>query len=38
MVAIWPLAGEGEVFGKEVAGRSRKILQNLTIASAEKVS
>jgi len=38
ILAIWPRAGEGEVFGKEVVGRSRKILQNLTIASVEKVS
>jgi len=36
--AIWPLAGEGEVVGREVVSRSRKILQNLTIASVEKVS
>jgi len=35
---MWPLAGEGEVVGNEVVGRSRKILQNLTIASVEKVS
>ena len=26
IVAIWTLAGEGEVFGKEVVSRSRKIL------------
>ena len=38
IIAIWPLSGEGEVFGKGVVGRSRKILQNLTIASEEKVS
>ena len=38
MVAIWTVAGEGEVFGKEVVGRSGKILQNLTIASVKKVS
>ena len=31
MVAIWTLAGEGEVFGKEVVSRSRKILPNLRI-------
>jgi hypothetical protein len=35
---MWPLTGEGEVVGKEVVGRSRKILQNLTIAAVEKVS
>ena len=29
IVAIWTLAGEGEVFGKEVVSRSRKILPNL---------
>jgi hypothetical protein len=38
MVAIWTLAGEGELFGEEVASRSRKILPNLLIPSAEKVS
>jgi hypothetical protein len=38
MVAIWTLAGEGEVFGKEVVSRSRKILPNLLIPSVEKVS
>ena len=38
MVAIWTLAGEGEVFGKEVVSRSGKILPNLTIPSVEKVS
>jgi len=38
MVAIWTLAGEGELFGKEVLSRSRKILPNLLISSAEKVS
>jgi hypothetical protein len=38
IVAIWTLAGEGEVFGKEVFSRSRKILSNLTIPSVEKVS
>jgi hypothetical protein len=37
MAAIWTLAGEGEVFGKEVVNRSRKILPNLLIPSAEKV-
>ena len=31
IVAIWTLAGEGEVFGKEVASRSRDILQKFTI-------
>ena len=36
MVAIWTLAGEGEVFGKEVVSRSRKILPNLLISSTEK--
>jgi len=38
IVAIWILAGEGEVFGKEVFSRSRKILPNLTRPSVEKVS
>ena len=38
IVAIWTLAGEGEVFGKEVVSRSRKILPKLTIPSGEKVS
>jgi hypothetical protein len=37
-IAIWTLAGEGEVFGKKVVSRSRKILPNLTIPSVEKVS
>jgi len=36
MVAIWTLAGEGEVFGKEVVSRARKILPNLLISSVEK--
>jgi hypothetical protein len=31
IVAIWTFAGEGEVFGKEVFSRSRRILPNLTI-------
>jgi hypothetical protein len=38
IVAIWTLAGECEVFGKEVFSRSRKILPNLLISSVEKVS
>jgi len=38
IVAIWTLAGEGEVFGKEVSSRSRRILLNFTIPSVEKVS
>ena len=38
IVAIWTLAGEGELFGKEVVRRSRKILPNLLIPSVEKVS
>ena len=29
LVAVLTLAGEGEVFGKEVVSRSRKILSNL---------
>ena len=37
ILAIWTLAGEGEVFGKEVGSRSGKILQNLRIPSVEKV-
>jgi hypothetical protein len=31
IVAIWTLAGEGEVFRKEVVSRSRKILSNFRI-------
>ena len=38
LVAIWTLAGEGEVIGKEVVSRSRKILPKLTIPSVKKVS
>src|SRR3989304_8598964 len=38
IVAIWTLAGEGEVFGEEVVNRSRKILPKFTISSVEKVS
>jgi hypothetical protein len=38
ILAIWPLAGKGGVLGKEVVGRFRKILQNLTRASGEKGS
>ena len=38
IVAIWTLAGEGEVFGKEVVDRSREILPKFTIPSKEKVS
>ena len=38
IVAIWTLAGEGEVFGKEVFSRSRRILLNLTRPSVGKVS
>jgi hypothetical protein len=38
IVAIWTLAGEGEVFGKEVISRSRKILPNFRIPIVEKVS
>jgi hypothetical protein len=38
MVAIWTLAGEGEVFGKDVVKRSREILPNLLTSSVEKVS
>ena len=37
-VAIWTLAGEGEVFGKEVVSRSRKILPKFAIPSVEYVS
>jgi hypothetical protein len=37
MVAVSTLAGEGEVFGKEVVSKSRKNLPNLTIPSVEKV-
>ena len=38
IVAIWTLAGVGEVFEKEVVSRSEKILPNLRIPSVEKVS
>jgi len=38
IVAFWTLAGEGEVFGKEVVSRSRTILPNLLIFSVQKVS
>jgi hypothetical protein len=38
MVAIWTVAGEGEVFGEEVISRFRKILPNLLIPSVDKVS
>jgi hypothetical protein len=38
IVAIWTLAGEGEVFEKEVVGSPGKILPNLLIALAERVS
>jgi len=38
MVAIWTLAGEGEVFGEEAVSRSRRIFPNLLMPSAEKVS
>ena len=31
IVAIWTLAGEGEVFEKEMVSRPRKILPNLLI-------
>ena len=37
IVAVSILAGEGEVFGKKVVSRSRKILSNLTNPSVEKV-
>jgi hypothetical protein len=37
IVAIWILAREGEVFGKEVVNRSGKILPKFTIPSVEKV-
>ena len=37
IVAIWTLAGEGEVSGKEVVGSSGKIVTKLTISSGEKV-
>jgi hypothetical protein len=38
MVAIWTLAREGEVFGKELVSRSRNILPKFTIPSEEEVS
>ena len=37
IVAAWPLAGKGEEFGKEVIRRSRRILPNVAIPSADKV-
>ena len=37
IVAIWTLAGEDEVFGKEVFSRSGKILPKLAVLSGEKV-
>ena len=36
MVAIWTLTGEGEVFGKMAASRSRKILSEVRILRREK--
>jgi hypothetical protein len=33
IVRMWTLAGEGEVFEKEVVSRSRKILSNLRYPS-----
>jgi hypothetical protein len=36
MVAIWTLTGEGEVFGKMVVSRSRKILSEVRILRREK--
>jgi hypothetical protein len=36
-VAIWTLAGEGEVFGKEVFSRSGKLLPNFWVSSVEKI-
>jgi hypothetical protein len=38
IVAIWTLAGEGEVFGEEVVSRSGKILPKRRIASVDKIS
>ncbi len=38
IIAIWTFAGEGEVFGKKVVSKARKILPNLLISSVEKVS
>jgi hypothetical protein len=38
IVATWTLAGEGEVFGKEVFGKLGKIFSNLRIRWVEKVS
>ena len=37
-VVIWTLAGEGEVFGKEVFSRSRKLLSKFLMPSVEEVS
>jgi len=36
-IVIWTLAGEGEVFGKEVVSRSRKFLPKLLMPSVEKI-
>jgi len=38
IVTIWTLAGEGELFRKEMVSRSRKILPKFMIPSVEKVS
>jgi hypothetical protein len=35
---MWTVDVGGEILGKEMVGRYRKILQNLAIASVEKVS
>jgi hypothetical protein len=38
IIAIWTVAGEGEIFGEEVVSRSGKILPNLLLALVERVS
>ena len=38
IVVIWTLAGEGEVFGKGVVSRFRKILPKFLMPSVEEVS
>ena len=37
IVAIWTVAGEGEVFGEEVVSKSRKIFPSFLILSVDKV-
>jgi hypothetical protein len=37
IIAIWTLAGEGEVLGKGMGSKGGKIFPNLTIPSVEKI-